>query len=143
MANIALKECCVCFGKATIRTAFGMGLQPKVFWVECECGTRTPICDSPDQAIKIWNWLHRETMSEEKRNKVKQDWIEQQRLKIEEEENKRKKTIVINPIEKHKKTVNSKASNKVVKVNDKVEVKKKRHRRTKAEMIAARAAGLK
>ena len=108
MANIALKECCVCFGKATIRTAFGMGLQPKVFWVECECGTRTPICDSPDQAIKIWNWLHRETMSEEKRNKVKQDWIEQQRLKIEEEENKRKKAIVIKPIEKHKKTVNSK-----------------------------------
>lgn len=140
MANIALKECCVCFGKATIRTAFGMGLQPKVFWVECGCGTRTPICDSPDQAIKIWNWLHRETISEEKRNKVKQNWIEQQRIKIEEE-NKCKKAIAIKPIEKHKKTVNSKSSNKVV--NDKVEVKKKRHRRTKAEMIAARAAGLK
>lgn len=142
MANVALKECCVCFGKATIRTAFGMGLQPKVFWVECECGTRTPMCDSPDQAIKIWNWLHRETMSEEKRNKVKQDWLEQQRIKIEEED-KAKKAIVIKPIEKPKKIAKEKASKKAIKVVDKPEVKKKRHRRTKAEMIAARAAGLK
>lgn len=111
MATTSVKECCVCFGKATIKNAFGLSLSPKTFWVECECGNRTPICDSPEQALSIWNWMNRESMPNDLR-KPKQN---------KGKEIKPNPNITINKIN-----------------NTITEPGKKRHRRTKKEMEEAR-----
>lgn len=110
MANNSIKECCVCFGKAIIKNAFGLSLTPKAFWIECECGSRTPICDSPEQALAIWNWMNRDCLPNDLR-KSKQ--------------NKVKEVKINTPTSNIDNTNNT--------------LKKKRHRRTKKEMEEARS----
>ena len=57
-----LNCCCICMGGARLRQAFGLSLnKAKCFWIECDCGLRTPMCDSQEDAINFWNWLNRET----------------------------------------------------------------------------------
>lgn len=113
MANNSIKECCVCFGKAIIKNAFGLSLTPKAFWIECECGSRTPICDSPEQALAIWNWMNRDCLPNDLR-KSKQNKV------------KEVKEVKINtPTSNIDNTNNT--------------LKKKRHRRTKKEMEEARS----
>ena len=83
----AIKECSICLGKGYLRAAFGFDInKPKCVWIECDCGIRTPMCDDTNTAIKIWNWMHRETpgeMHKIKQKKIQQDKIEKENLKIE------------------------------------------------------------
>lgn len=113
MAATSIKECCVCFGKAIIKNAFGLSLTPKAFWVECECGNRTPICDSPEQALSIWNWINRDSMPNDLR-KIKQNKCKELKSDVN--------------------IATTKLDNTIIK-----QEKKKRHRRTKKEMEEARA----
>ena len=121
-----LNCCCICMGGARLRQAFGLSLnKAKCFWIECDCGLRTPMCDSQEDAINFWNWLNRETKANALKSSAKAKWLE----KVEEDNAKILK-------EKQEKL---KSLQKATKENGEL-TKKKRHRRTKAEMEEARKA---
>lgn len=119
---IILKECCLCYGKGEVKNVFGLGLDPKGFWVECSCGLRTPICNTVDQAIKLWNYINRETINESNKLQLKKDWLSSMQEQQAKDEIIKKSKI--------DKIVNLNKTNKLD--------KPKRHRRTKAEMEEAR-----
>jgi hypothetical protein len=91
----------------------------------------TPICDTEDEAIKIWNWLNRESYTETQKKEAKQAKLDAYVL-LEKEKQQRDKAIIKARVALTKDT-------RAIANEEKKEVKKKRHRRTKAEMEAARA----
>jgi hypothetical protein len=126
-AVIKLNECCICAGGGKIRQAFGLSLtKAKCYWIECECGLRTPMCSEYEDAVNFWNWINRETQSSINKNNAKTKWLK----KVEEDNDRLQKQTA----EKVKKLENQ---SKLSPLPTSPE-KKKRHRRTKAEMEAAR-----
>lgn len=124
---ISMNECCLCRGRGICRGAFTMkniSGKPDICWIECECGHRSPIMNSCEEAINIWNWMNRENFEDIKK---KQTTI--QRHKLIEEDNKKFEES------KKKQQIISYAKDKE---NLDIPEKKKRKRRTKAEMMEAR-----
>lgn len=132
MAKNELNECSICFGNGTLRCAYGHSIDTaKAFWVECACGLRTTICDTPEEAVSLWNWLNRST--KEKEAEANKKAVEHKRIKesIEKDEKATKKLV--------KERIKISKEAKVIKKEDVIIEKPKRHRRTKAEMQALRA----
>ena len=117
----------------------------------------TPICDTEDEAIKIWNWLNRESYNESIKTSEKQAKLKAYQ-ELEDQKRKKEESLIKSRIAKtkeakvlsktdtfikpkrHRRTkAEMEAARALEKVNTTDEPKKKRHRRTKAEMEAARA----
>ena len=153
-----LRECSICLGPARIRCAFGMSItNPKCVWIECECGHRSPMCSSMEEAVKWWNWMNRETPSDAIKATKKAE--EHARIKAEIETAKAKTKIIEEPKKRKRRSAvvtaprpmiddsvlkQAKKKRKVKPAGNtppavSVVEKPKRHRRKKAEMIAYRA----
>lgn len=107
-----LNECNICKGAATVRQCFGLGLQPKYFWVECGCGLRTPPSEDVYRAMDIWNHITNVTYNPKNISSTIQ------------------KSNTIN----NKNKTKIKSIKPIIKEENKISNKPKRKRRTKLEM---------
>lgn len=152
--KLGLKECCMCYSSPSVRyllDAKTISDKPVIMWVECPmCGIRTPVCLDTKDAVAYWNWLNREqckhrliapkTSSSTTSCKPEENLKHKKNKKEENEEDNDKEVAVSKKTKQTRKKARSAANvdvaPKFVPATE-IPVKKKRHRRTKAEMLEA------